>query len=297
MRELLYVPAPREQTSGAIGLLVPELENPIFPLLAQAMEARATEQGFASILCNTAGSAEREVAYVQMLLARQVDGMIFISCEATDLRGEHAHYARLLEEGARLVFVNGSVASLDVVSVGVDERAAGELATRHLIELGHTRIGFIAGPAYARPTRDKAAGRADALAAAGIRVDELVAYAPWGVEGGRVAMRDLLRLGRRRKPTAVICSSDLMAIGALREAQTAGIHVPDDLSIVGFDGIGATEWTQPPLTTLSQPVTQIATSAVEALVNLISHPTESPQHLVFRPELVLRGSTAPPNRS
>src|SRR5581483_802579 len=181
-------------------------------------------------------------------------------------------------------------------SVGVDERAAGEIATRHLIELGHTRVGFVAGPAYARPTRDKAAGRADALAAAGIRVDQLVAYAPWGVEGGRQAMRKLLRLDRRRQPTAVICSSDLMAIGALREAQTAGIHVPDELSIVGFDGIGATEWTQPPLTTLLQPVTQIAASAVEALESLVSQPTRSPTHAVFRPELVLRASTAPPER-
>src|ERR671932_2174443 len=163
MRELLYVPPGRRTATGAIGLLVPELANPIFPALAQAMEMRATEIGLASILCNTTGAAFREVDYVHMLLDRQVEGMIFIACEMTNLSGEHDHYGRLVDEGARLVFVNGALSALNVPSVGVDERAAGELATRHLLDLGHERIGFVAGPQHYLPTQLKDAGRQSAL--------------------------------------------------------------------------------------------------------------------------------------
>ena len=153
MRDLLYVPPGRKSATGAIGLLVPELTNPIFPALAQAMEARATEAGLATILCNTRAAAFREADYVHMLLDRRVDGMIFIACEMTHLAGEHDHYARLLEEGARLVFVNGALEGIDVPCVSVDERHAGFLATRHLIGLGHRRIGFVAGQADYLPTR------------------------------------------------------------------------------------------------------------------------------------------------
>ena len=128
---------------------MPEFGNPVFATLAQAMETRATAAGFATILCNTAGSAMREVDYVHMLLERRVEGMVFICSEITDVRGEHLHYAQLLEQGARLVFVNGGSESLPVTSVGVDERASGRIATEHLLELGHSRIGFVAGDEFA----------------------------------------------------------------------------------------------------------------------------------------------------
>ena len=105
----------------------------------------AARSGLATILCNTHGSAGRERDYVRMLLERGVEGMLFISAEITDVRGQHSHYTKLLERGARLVFVNGGSEELDVTSVGVDERAAGRIATEHLVELGHERIGFVAG--------------------------------------------------------------------------------------------------------------------------------------------------------
>jgi DNA-binding LacI/PurR family transcriptional regulator len=176
MRELLYVPPGRRPATGMIGLLVPDLENPIFPALAQAMEERATEAGFASILCNTTAAAFREVDYVHMLLDRGADGMIFISCEMTNMSGDHDHYARLVDEGARIVFVNGALNTLSVPSVAVDERSAGELATQHLIDLGHERIGYVAGPDFYLPTRQKAAGRESALRRAGLDSDGLVAH-------------------------------------------------------------------------------------------------------------------------
>jgi DNA-binding LacI/PurR family transcriptional regulator len=294
MRELLYVPPAGETNSGAIGLLLPEFENPVFAAFAQAMETQASKAGFATILCNTAGEPMREVDYVHMLLERRVDGMIFISAEITDVRGEHSHYRQLLERGARLVFVNGGAESLDVTSVGVDERAAGRIATEHLIELGHERIGFVAGEAYASPTREKAAGRADALRAAGLRPDHLVAHGAFSVAGGRSALRALLDASNGGRPTAVICSSDLMAIGAMQEAFALGLAVPRDLSVVGFDGIDAGTWTQPPLTTVEQPIGEIAETAIAALQHQIEAPEQTRPSYVFRPRLRSGGTTAPP---
>ena len=297
MRDLLYVPrqgaGASAATTGAIGLLVPELANPIFPALAQELERQASTAGLATILCNTAGSALREADYVHMLLERRVDGMIFISSEITDIRSDHAHYRLLLREGARLVFVNGGSEQLDVTSVGVDERAAGRLATEHLLELGHVRIGFAAGERHSSPTREKAAGRKFALRAAGIDPDGLIEHTSFGVEGGRQAFRALAE-APGGPPTGIICSSDLMAIGVIREAEAHGLRVPDDLSVVGFDGIDAARWNEPPLTTVEQPIGEIAETAVRALRTLIADDSQSLPNYVFRPQLRLGRSTARP---
>jgi DNA-binding LacI/PurR family transcriptional regulator len=290
MRELLYVPPGRLPATGVIGLLLPNFENPIFPTIAQALEARTAASGYASILCTTQSAAFREVEYVHMLLDRQVDGMIFVSCEMTNLSGEHDHYSRLLAEGARLVFVNGALNTLDIPSVGVDERAAAELATQHLVELGHTRIAFASGPTYYLPARQKAAGWEAALLAAGITRDGLLAHEDFTVEGGLRAGRKLLRLPDR--PTGVICSNDLMAIGILQAVAEAGLSVPKDLSVVGFDGIEAAAWTNPPLTTIEQPIDDIAQTAVDALRVLIEAPRPLPNSY-FRPNLQVRSSTGP----
>jgi DNA-binding LacI/PurR family transcriptional regulator len=296
MRERLYVPPGRVEPSGAIGLFVPEFGNPVFAALAEAMEMHAARAGLATILCNTHGSAQRELDYVRMLVERRVEGMVFISAEITDVRGKHSHYAQLLDRGARLVFVNGGSEELEVTSVGVDERAAGRIATEHLIRLGHERIGFVAGSAYALPTREKSLGRTDALRAAGL-TDGLVVHAAFSVAGGREALGELMSLPGGERPTGVICSSDLMAIGAMQEAVAAGLGVPDDLSVVGFDGIDAATWTQPPLTTVEQPIDEIARTAVAALRAQVEQPAERQPSYVFRPRLRVGGTTAPPSSS
>jgi DNA-binding LacI/PurR family transcriptional regulator len=295
MRDLLYVPPGRKPATGAIGLLVPELTNPIFPALAQAMEARATEAGLATILCNTTSAAFREADYVHMLLEREVDGMIFISCEMTHLAGEHDHYERLLEEGARLVFVNGALEDFDVPCVSVDERHAGYVATRHLISLGHRRIGFVAGPADYLPTREKAAGRAEALLEEGLAPNGWVAHGDFTLEGGRTAARAMLSRGDR--PTGVICSSDVIAIGVIQEARRLGLRIPEDLSVIGFDGIEAASWVDPPLTTIEQPIGEIAATAIELLQTVIAEPCRSVPRVLYQPRLRRGGTTgAPPAR-
>jgi alanine racemase len=233
----------------------------------------------------------REVDYVHMLLERNVDGMVFICSEVTDVRGEHLHYRRLLDRGARLVFVNGGSDALPVTVVGVDERAAGRMAAEHLLELGHRRIGFVAGDPFALATREKLRGRGDALRDAGIDPADDVAHDTFTVEGGRRALRALIDAGGE-PPTSVMCSNDLMAIGVLQEAAARGLRVPEDLSVVGFDGIDAAAWTQPPLTTIEQPIGDIARTAVAALRRLIEQPGEAVASYVFRPRLRVAGTTA-----
>jgi DNA-binding LacI/PurR family transcriptional regulator len=221
--------------------------------------------------------------------------MIFVSCEMTNLRGDHGHYRRLLAEGAKIVFINGAVPAVDTPSVGVDERAAGEIATQHLIDLGHERIGYAAGLEHYLPTQLKAAGRHAVLAAAGLDGDGLTAYGDFSTKGGERALAQLLDLDD--PPTAVICSSDMMAIGALHEAARRGIKVPDELSIVGFDGIDATNWTVPELTTVEQPIEQIADTAVQTLLTLMKEPDRAVPSSYYRPVLRVRASSGPPARS
>jgi DNA-binding LacI/PurR family transcriptional regulator len=296
MRDLLYVATDlTSPDSTMIGLLVPELANPVFPLLAQALETRAAQAGYSSILCNTEGATFREIDYVHKLLDHRVAGMIFISCEMTNLEGDHSHYSRLADDGAKLVFVNGALNALEVPSVGVDERVAGEMATTHLLDLRHRHIGFVAGPENYLPVRLKASGRAAALAAAGFgAADELVAHGPFSVAGGRAGLAALLE--RRARPTGIICSSDVIAIGVLLEARARGIRVPEELSIVGFDGIQATTWTDPPLTTIEQPIREIADTAVANLQALIDDGSTVLPNSYYRPTLRVRGTTAPAER-
>ncbi len=217
-----------------------------------------------------------------MLLARGVEGMVFVSPESTDAAASHDHYRQLKREGVHMVFVNGGMPSLDVPDVGVDEQAAGYLATRHLIELGHHRIGFVCGPARSMPSRLKAAGWEVALEEAGLRHDPgLVAHAPFGAAGGATAMGRLL--DSAHPPSGVICSSDLMALGAISEAEHRGLSVPRDLSVVGFDDIPLASYCTPGLT-------------IDGLLADLegATPADAGHSRVFRPRLILRESTAPP---
>ncbi|MDA3649233.1 LacI family transcriptional regulator [Saccharopolyspora indica] len=282
--------------TGVIGLLVPELSNPVFPAFAEALEGRASVAGYSSLLCNTR-AAMTEKDYVRMLVARGVEGMIFVSPEIAnpdnDERRSRGYYEKLRAEGVRMVFVNGSTPSLDVPDITVDEHLAGHTAARHLLELGHRRIGFVSGPARALPSRMKRAGWAAALEEAGIEPSaELVAHGPFGAEGGARAVGELLDGPR---PTAVLCSSDVMALGAMREAKRRGLATPEDISVVGFDDIPLAAYCQPALTTLAQPIRDMAAAAVDELIRQLDpdEPVRASTNFsrMFRPNLIVREST------
>lgn len=278
--------------TGVVGLLVPELTNPIFPAFAEALETRAARLGYSSLLCNTKAASIREEEYVRMLCARGVEGMIFVSPEAADPDARHDHYDTLRDEGVHMVFVNGATPTVAVPDVCVDEHVAGYLATRHLLALGHRRVGFVSGPPRSSPSRLKRAGWEHAMQEAGADPDpQLVAYGAFSAAGGATALARLLETAR---PTGVICSSDLMALGAISEAQRRGLRVPADLSLVGFDDIPMAAYGVPALTTLAQPITEMARSAVDCLLGALEGKVVPNHTQVFRPSLVIRESTAPP---
>lgn len=287
--------------TGVLGLLVPELSNPVFPAFAEALETRASRFGYSALLCNTRAMLD-EQEYARMLRARGVEAMIFVSPSIANAdpnagtRSPRAFYERLLEDGVRLVFVNGGAPSLGVPDIAVDEHLAGYTATRHLLDLGHARIGFVSGPARALPSRLKRAGWAEAVEEAGLSADpDLVAHAGFSAEGGGAAMSALLDGAR---PTAVLCSSDLMALGAMRAARARGLSVPGQLSVVGFDDIVPAAYCEPALTTLAQPIEEMAGAAVDELVHQLDPDRAAVatrgHSRVFRPRLVVRESAAPP---
>jgi DNA-binding LacI/PurR family transcriptional regulator len=289
------------QRTGVIGLLVPELSNPVFPAFAEALETRAARAGYSSLLCNTRSADMREEEYVRMLVARGVEGMVFVSPEITNIEvpaGEApkpGYYTKLLADGVEMVFINGATPALDVSDVAVDEQLAGYLATRHLVELGHHRIGFVSGPSRSLAPRLKRAGWAAALEEDGYpAADSSVSHGPFGPEGGASALAKLLDTVAA---TAVICSSDQMAIGVLREAHRRGLSVPGDLSVVGFDDIPFASYCSPSLTTLAQPIDEMAAAAVDDLLQRLD--PDRPRggtgsySRVFRPRLVVRESTGP----
>jgi LacI family repressor for deo operon, udp, cdd, tsx, nupC, and nupG len=283
-------PRLRPRTGSLVGLIVPELTNPIFPAFAQTIETGLAMRGFTPVLCTQTPGGLHEDVYVQMLLDRGVAGIICVSGQHADLLETVDRYVALTDQGIPLVLVNGYREGVRAAFVSSDDDAAIELALRHLVELGHRRIGLAVGQAQYVPVRDKVAAFRRLVAAQlpDLDLEDFVVTSLFSVEGGGLAARRLIERGA----TAIIFGSDLMALGAIQQAQRMGLSVPQDLSIVGFDDSPLMGFTQPPLTTLRQKVMEMSEVVVQALLAQIRGDDDAPPELVFRPELVVRGSTA-----
>jgi LacI family transcriptional regulator, repressor for deo operon, udp, cdd, tsx, nupC, and nupG len=282
----------RKRSAGLVGLIVPELENPIFPAFAQVIESALAQTGFTPVLCTQTPGGVTEDEYVEMLLDRQVSGIVFVAGLHADTTADDERYQRLTARPLPIVLINGYTASIDVPFVSCDDRLAAELAVGHLTTLGHRRIGLISGPDRFRAVQRKLDGYRVAMRRElGLQpheLDELTALTLFGVEGGEVAAGQLLDRG----VTGIVCGSDLMALGAIRAARRRGLGVPRDVSVIGFDDSPLIAFTDPPLTTLRQPVSAMGFAAVRALVDEIHGYGAPHSEYVFAPELVVRGSTA-----
>jgi LacI family repressor for deo operon, udp, cdd, tsx, nupC, and nupG len=286
----------RRRSAGLVGLVMPELINPIFPAFAQVIEQALAQRGYTPVLCTQSPSGATEDEYVELLLERGVSGIVFVSGLHADSGADHARYQALVERGLPMVFVNGYLPDVAAPFVSSDEHAATELAVAHLVSLGHRRIGFASGPPRFLVVQRKLAGfRTSMKAGLGVSdeaVDRLVELSMFGVEGGAAAAERLIDHGA----TAVVCGSDMMALGVIRAARQRGLSVPGDLSVVGYDDAPMVEFTDPPLTTVRQPVTAMGLAAVQALLEEVrGHATPRTEYL-FRPELVVRASTGPARR-
>ncbi|MET0418846.1 MAG: substrate-binding domain-containing protein, partial [Actinoplanes sp.] len=218
--------------------------------------------------------------------------IIFISGLSADTTAHHERYQRLLDRPLPIVLVNGFAEGIEAPFVSCDERLAGDLAVTHLVSLGHQRIGMISGPHRFISTQRRLEGYRTAMKREArvpdSSVDDLVSLTLFGVEGGEVAAERLIAMG----VTGIVCGSDLMALGAIRAARRRGLSVPGDLSVIGFDDSPLIAFTDPPLTTLRQPVTAMAVAAVRSLMDEINGHGAPHSEYLFRPELVVRDSTA-----
>jgi DNA-binding LacI/PurR family transcriptional regulator len=273
----------RVRRARMVGLVVPELQNPIFPALAEVIGGALAQRGFNAVLCTRTGSMS-EAEYVEMLLERQVSGMVFAGGQYAEADAPHEHYLRLLKLRLPVVLVNAAADHLDFPRVSTDDAVAMEQAYGHLSSLGHERIGLILGPPDHVPSRRKLAAF-ELLAAPAA---ELVERTMFSLEGGHAAATRLLRQG----VTGIICGSDPLALGAIRAARRAGLSVPADVSVVGYDDSAFMNCTDPPLTTVRQPIEAIGRAAVAMLTGQIEGSAVSPEELFFEPEIVARGSTA-----
>ncbi|MER5897150.1 LacI family DNA-binding transcriptional regulator [Streptomyces sp. NPDC001876] len=275
----------RGERARLVGLVLPELQNPIFPAFAEVIGGSLAQQGLTPVLCTQTKGGVSEADYVELLLQQQVSGVVFAGGLFAQADEPHDHYRRLAERRIPVVLINASIEGLDFPCVSCDDAVAIEQAWRHLVSLGHERIGLVLGPSDHVPSRRKLAA---ALAVAGALPQERVERSMFSLEGGQAAASRLLERG----VTGIVCASDPLALGAVRAARRRGLAVPSDVSVVGFDDSAFMNCTEPPLTTVRQPIEAMGRAAVELLSALIQGGTVPPGELLFEPELVVRGSTA-----
>lgn len=292
MEELGYQPntlarSLRRGETHTIGIIIPDSANPFFAEVARGIENTSFEHGYSVILCNTDNDLERESLYTDVLVKKQVDGILFV---AAGLSAENIQ--ALQKRGIPLVIVDRQVSGVEVDSVLTDNVQGGLLATRHLIELGHNRIGCIVGPSDLTPSAARITGYQQALNEAGISYDEaLIVKGDFQYESGFEAANKLLSMDD--SPTAIFAFNDLMAVGALSNALERGLEIPTDLSVVGFDDVRPALYANPPITTVRQPKYEIGVLATQMLLERMHDPTLPPRTHVLETQLVIRHSTAP----
>lgn len=282
----------RQRSAGLVGLITPELENPIFPAFAQVIGQALTRQGYTPVLATQTPGGSTEDELVEMLVERGVAGIIFVSGLHADSTADTARYERLHGQGVPFVLINGFSPRIRAPFVSPDDRGAMRLAVTHLAALGHERIGLAVGPRRFVPVLRKVDGFLRSMEEVlGIPAEEAaedIQHSLFTLEGGQAAAAGLLDAGC----TAVVCASDMMALGAVRAARQRGLSVPGQVSVVGFDDSPLIAFTDPPLTTIRQPVTAMGQAAVRALLEEVGGTPAPHSEFVFLPELVVRGSTA-----
>jgi LacI family transcriptional regulator len=275
----------RRGESKTIGLIVPDNSNPFFAEILRCIENIGYSNGYSVILCNSDSDIQKEITYTELLYAKQVDGIVFIttnnSCE---------HLQHLTDNGIPIVVVDRDVPLKGRDVLLVDNFQGGYDATQYLISLGHERIACITGPSRLTPSADRVHGYQQALQDAGVPQNpDWIVQGDFQFQGGESGIAQLLSLDPQ--PTAVFACNDLMALGVLRGLRLSGLSVPRDISLIGFDDISLASVISPALTTVAQPVQRISELAFELLINRIQKkelPVE--QRIVLGTRLVIRES-------
>lgn len=268
------------KSTQTIALLLPDITNPFFPELVEGVQLVVDQEEHVLFLSNRAMNSEKVSHDVSVLRRKQVDGLIVVAGTFTD-QVEDAVFS-----GIPTVFLDRSSASPGTLSVGVDHEAAAYDAVRHLLSLGHTKIAHIAGPRSLAVAQQREAGWRRALTEAGLAASPaLVAPGDFTEEGGQAAIRALFERGHEF--TAVFAANDLSAIGVLAHCAQNSISVPDDLSVIGFDGIQLSRYTTPMLTTVAQPIVELGIAAGELLLDAVRGAAIAEPRITLPTQLVL----------
>lgn len=279
----------RTQRSHTVGMLLPDLTNPFFPPIVRGLEDALEAGGYTLIVANTDNDAGRERRALHSLVGRQVDGLVVATSHIDGDEGAAA------VGNLPVVLVNRRGTDPTIPAVVPDDDAGVSLAVRHLLDLGHTRIGHVAGPADTSTGRTRAEAFARITGDAGIHDPSWVeATGIFGVEDGMAACERLLE--RHPDLTAICAANDLLAIGSLRALRAAGRGVPDDVSLVGFNDMPLVDLIDPPLTTVRIPQYDMGRQAGELLLQLFEQPRPRRRRkpVAVAPELVVRQSTSAP---
>jgi LacI family transcriptional regulator, galactose operon repressor len=279
----------RTRRSYTVGVLIPDLNNPLFPPIVRGLEDKLATAGYVALIGNTDADASRERLIFEQMRARHVDGFVLATVTLHD---------RLLAEAAAadvpVVLMNRLSQEYNFPSVSVDNDQGARMTVTHLARLGHTRIAHIAGPQEASTGASRLRGFRDGMAAHQLEVSEdLIVYASrYTVEEGSRCCRELL--ARHGGFTAVAAANDMLAVGCYAALDEAGLQCPDDISVIGFNDMPFIDRLRPPLTTVRFPHYQLGTEAAQLLLERIGE-RESPVKILYlAPELVVRGSTAEP---
>jgi LacI family transcriptional regulator len=278
-----------KKTSKTIGLVLPEIVNPIYPEIAKGISDKAFLKKYTVFLCNTEASVEKEIALLKNLLEKNVDGIIFIGTEMCKYKGNFKHYLYLYNKNIPTIFINGMLQDIDIPFVRINEVMAGYIAAMHMLKKGLKKIALLGGPLDFIPAREKLKGYKKAFREFGIPVDEkYIILDNFEIKNGFSNTIKLLEMDER--PEGIITGSDLLAIEAIRASIAKGISVPNDLKVIGFDDISFSATYSPSITTIAQPKYEMGTMALIMLVKLIEKKELSQKKVLIEPKLVIRDS-------
>ncbi len=293
MRELNYQPnAParslRRQETRTVGVLVPQLDHPFFSALSFAIEKTLSANDYYTFICSAEENQEQENRYINMMLRQRVDGVILVPTAYSKESFEPA-----LEQNIPIVIADRDLPALRVNRVLADNFQGGYLGTRHLLELGHRRIGIVGSPIHSEPIGRRIRGALQALTDSGIDHDPalLITGDQRQFEMGYSGATQMFQ--QEPPPTAIFALTDVMAIGVIHATSELGLTLPDDLSVVGFDNISLASYVIPALTTIAQPIYTMGETAAQILLRHMRNGDEPIETVKLKTELIVRKSTAP----
>jgi LacI family transcriptional regulator len=293
--EMGYVPDARASCLKAgnnkcIGVIIPDIANPIYPLAVKTIHDIAKEKGYYLILGITYGKLDEEIEILNMMTQQRVSGLIIATSEGEDDRQCNPHIISLMKSGTKIVLAGRAKYDLDIDMITVDNEEGAYKATNYLLRTGRRRIGIISGPREIGGSEGRLKGYLLALKEAGIKSDEkIMSFYGWNRESGYNQMRVLLE--QDQKVDAVFCCNDLLAIGAIEAINEKKLSVPGDIAVVGFDDIELASLVTPKLTTVVQPQVKLAKMVCNLLIDRMENRiTGAPIELVVKPEFVIRES-------